>query len=787
MWRHGWQTTLTIAGLVFGLVCLTFSLNWLWNETHYDFFRKGYRDLYVVQGACYTKEGLESGVPEDWSFYLSYPFCREIIRHLPEDTRYALIGHAGNGRLKDENGNILVYDAEVRCVTPDFAELGDLRTVAGDVRASLSSPDRIVITASLARRLFGDEQKSLGRVLNMDNVDETYTVGAVLEDVPSEISNISYDGLVGDPEKFLTEVDIRWDVYWGEMVVRTSHPEELYETIRGIHRPGEETTCRLFTRPDLVPLRLFHLIGGTSPSELWNRLLYPLAFTLISFLLLCSVFFNYVSLQTSMYMSRVREYVLRRTLGGGFRQQISWLLSDTAVLCGIVFLLAFVALELVTHFAGMPEASVGAERMLLYCMGGFLLMVVMGMAYPMFRLRRLHRYLQQGGRASRTVSRVFLTVQCMVCALLLFVQLTVIRQMRLMFTADLGFKTENILRIPMLQSPMYYEVLQNNFFTFAERLDGQTAPCIELATAMPIDLFEAVGSTSSPPYSIGIPDEEYRHIRLHEIKLPYSAFEMFRLRLGGGEWFGSSDEALSDVIFLNREAIDQLELHDFAAKELPKRIKGVLDFRTGSWQKTEPPTVFYICRDEDMPQEHMYSGKMAVYVKHLPGQEAGAREEILRIAREMDIPEEAVSIERMSDRVLSFYEKERNYLKVFTLMTACSLLVTLFGVLSMVLYALRLHRRTIAVQRVFGATTDMVRNRYLQRYLLSAVVGCVCAVPLGLYAVTRWLEEFSIKVSVSWWQWVPVFAVVCLMVAAVVVMQVRRAMTENPADVLKSE
>lgn len=35
---HGWQAGISATGLAVGIVCLTFSLNWLWTETNYDYF-----------------------------------------------------------------------------------------------------------------------------------------------------------------------------------------------------------------------------------------------------------------------------------------------------------------------------------------------------------------------------------------------------------------------------------------------------------------------------------------------------------------------------------------------------------------------------------------------------------------------------------------------------------------------------------------------------------------------------------------------------------------------------
>ena len=47
--RQGWQAAVSVAGIVLGVVCLTFSLNWLWTETNYDSFRPDYKNLYVLQ------------------------------------------------------------------------------------------------------------------------------------------------------------------------------------------------------------------------------------------------------------------------------------------------------------------------------------------------------------------------------------------------------------------------------------------------------------------------------------------------------------------------------------------------------------------------------------------------------------------------------------------------------------------------------------------------------------------------------------------------------------------
>ena len=58
--RYKWQTLISVVGLTFGLVCLAFSANWFWYETHYESFRKDCDRLYLLK--C-RYAGAATGVP----------------------------------------------------------------------------------------------------------------------------------------------------------------------------------------------------------------------------------------------------------------------------------------------------------------------------------------------------------------------------------------------------------------------------------------------------------------------------------------------------------------------------------------------------------------------------------------------------------------------------------------------------------------------------------------------------------------------------------------------------
>jgi putative ABC transport system permease protein len=228
------------------------------------------------------------------------------------------------------------------------------------------------------------------------------------------------------------------------------------------------------------------------------------------------------------------------------------------------------------------------------------------------------------------------------------------------------------------------------------------------------------------------------------------------------------------------------ELNRWNTKVVPLRISGVVSFRTKSLHQVQEPLLIY-CSPDGRTNHGGQWNHNAIYVKHKPGQEAGARQEIVKVLKEFGLSDEAIEITRMSDHVLKFYEKEQNYLNVFTVIVLGSVLITLFGVLSMILYVLRLQRRNIAIRRVFGATFGDICRQYLRSYLGYTVLGCVLAYPVGKMVMDWWLEGYDVRVSVGWLQGLAVFVLMLLLVASVVIVQIYRVTRENPANVVKSE
>ena len=97
----------------------------------------------------------------------------------------------------------------------------------------------------------------------------------------------------------------------------------------------------------------------------------------------------------------------------------------------------------------------------------------------------------------------------------------------------------------------------------------------------------------------------------------------------------------------------------------------------------------------------------AVYVRYAPGRRADAEAAIRRVLEKFGVPEERIVLSSLDEYISGHYEEETYYANLLSALTVFSVLITFSGVFSMLLYSLRLRRRSMAIRRVMGAGFGM--------------------------------------------------------------------------------
>ena len=767
--RYKWQTLISVVGLTFGLVCLAFSANWFWYETHYESFRKDYDQLYQLKRKDKDPASGEVGS------YFPCLLTDVLRRGLTTAEGVTMFGGPMRSGESQVNGTVMDIGSYMN-VQPDYFDVMGQPLLYGDRRTALTQPGQVVVSRSLAERVFSTSN-AVGQRLEIDGTP--YTVAGVTSDVPAH-SHLQAE--LYFPYEAANPRDAwKWNNGQVRLVLRTDDPAATARELAALTLPEEMTSIWDI---DYFLLPLSRSMTQEEPATFWTDFLYPVAFTAVSALLVLSALFNYIFVLTTQMAGRLREYKLRISLGGTFGANAAWLLTEVGVLQVVVIVLSAAALELASHFSGMPDVCATIYRAWGLCLMPYFVLVALGLVYPLWNLRRLYKA-QFAGRAVRPQRPgPMLVVQLTVCVLLLFVFWGAGRQFRLMLDGDLGFTTEHILRIDNK-----FGALDDVFYDVPRAIRSEGTACIDDAIAVSSDFFGRTGFRGASGQRIGLNDESVRDSVVAFMDVYPGVFRFFDVKPVSGRLFSERADGQMEFI-LSPEAQRVLHLQHYAGRELsfdgqPARVVGVVDPARTSFHETPDAIIYY--RLPEGQVDAMNPRHETLYVKYKPGMRAEAEQVVARVLKKYEVSADRVEVTSFREYIRSFYETELRYYRLFSVLMAGSVLITLFGVVSMSMYTMRMHRRSIAIRRVYGADFRLLARHYLGGYVGVSLLAAVIAYPVGLYAMTEWLKAYTERVEVGWLQGVAVLAVVVLIVVAVVLWQVRRVMGDNPADVVRSE
>lgn len=109
------------------------------------------------------------------------------------------------------------------------------------------------------------------------------------------------------------------------------------------------------------------------------------------------------------------------------------------------------------------------------------------------------------------------------------------------------------------------------------------------------------------------------------------------------------------------------------------------------------------------------------------------------------------------------------------------------GLVAISIYYADANARSIAVHKVYGASTSEETMRNLRLYFGITLIADVLAVPVALVLCRRYLVSFSYRMELSAWIFIGTVLLSLLITFVSVILQIRRAAGVNPADTLKKE
>jgi len=181
--KHPGYTVINLTGLAVGLACCLVILIWVRSELSFDRFHIASDRLYRVFTLW------EKG---QYGTYLPAPLAAHLKQEFPEIAGATVFAAVPNNKVSYGPDKGVMAAGSI--IEPSFFEMFTFPFIKGDPRTAFANPTSVVITESLAERLFGRDDP-VGKGLRLNDGRQDMTVTGVLRRIPIN-STLQFDLLI---------------------------------------------------------------------------------------------------------------------------------------------------------------------------------------------------------------------------------------------------------------------------------------------------------------------------------------------------------------------------------------------------------------------------------------------------------------------------------------------------------------------------------------------------------------------------------------------------------------
>lgn len=780
--KHKTQSIISIVGLAIGLACFALSTFWIQHEMTYDNFHRDADRIYLVRtDDCHFGAHYSNFAPYALGNYLKTAYS-EI-----ED--WCAFEQQSFFTIQDKQLTEFPY------IAPDstFMRMMDIKILEGNSNflSSASTEKEVAITEGMARDLFGTTDV-IGKSLTSYNNMKGYRISAVISDWGKH-SNFKYS-IMG----WMSSDDTSWGNGRYRMLVKVKRGTDVNTLLEKMNRNFPEEMkkdkydCATgFTRFYLEPVtRLRYADEFVRGDEQIVQFRYIVYFSITGVLIILCALVNYLTIYSDCFRSRKREMALRKVNGASERSLLALLCTDFLFTILLASIVGMVFIELLKswfmRYSGIVDTGISIYgNCLLYIAGMSILAFFIALfSIYIFRRRSLQNTLHQPhtGVIGRVFRRGSVILQLVVC--IAFILCTIIMQMQLyhLRNVDTGMDYRNRASLSIWMNvdmnvwaekikalPMVTEVVKPVYW-----------PLISMGA---YSLFEATSWDGLE----GRPDNP---ISIDQFLAGEAFFNFYNMQLLAGEWI-SDKSNLSEVNitattartmgWTPEEAIGK-HIYYNEEKVQPMTIVGVVKDCTYRAPTNDLPNAIFV----NTNKEQWAWGRCFVLFKYLPGtwDECRRRIEEMQLS---ELPDRKLFLDSEEERYNKYLKSEDALSGLLSFSSLVCILISVFGIYSLVTLTCELRRKEIAVRKVNGATMGNILGIFFKEYALLLIISSLIAFPVGYIIMKHWIETYNRQASIGVLPFILIFTGIVIVITFSIGWRVWQAARQNPAEVIKSE
>jgi putative ABC transport system permease protein len=769
---------INILSLSIALAASFIILLYVVNEISFDHCHKKRQDVYRVVTNYH--------LPQMKTATTSYFVASALKDEFPQILKASRVNSIPGLIIK--TGEELFPVQSAKRADPDIFDIFSLSLSGGHNGMDLlDDPSSILLSRSLADKIFagkdpvGDEIRGV-----ITNSEYVFTVRGVYENIP-ENSSLQADCLLSC--KLILPSDTtgmsrlpagaKWYRSYGSTWVLLSHdcnPSALETQLKEFEKKnlGENPPIG-FELQNLkdVHLRSDEIANSRSTGNLKNIKL----FSGIAILILLVAAINYIILSTAVSTGRSREIGIRKTFGAANSNIKNQMLGESMLLALFVFPVSLILMRISLDRAGdlfQADLKIIPSNIAIYVSLYLVLTTIIGIIsglYTASYLSGLKVVDVLKSTITRTGRKQFFRSSLIVVQLLIFcsfVSATLIIRGQYEFALKMnpGYYNKDILLVNLPRGFNAYPAYINNI-----RANPNIIMASATMTGLPSDDLSIITLSHS--------QDPTRRIDIQGLAVHFDFLKTMGIEiLEGREFSREYGSDLKQAVLLNETAVDQLGLTDPVGKKIGTgTIIGVVkDFNLHSVRSVIPPL--------KISMTERYISQVAVHYK------PGTLNSILPMLRsewEKVSPGTEFRYNTIEDITKKLYVSEKNLSTIIRIFALFTILIAASGLFGLTLFIARSRKREIGIRKIFGSSEKSIVFSFMLRNLVLVFVASLLSIPLVIYFMAKWLNNFAFKTEIYWWVFVISFVVATVVVMLTVFIHSYKVSRINPLNALRYE
>lgn len=819
--RNRIYSLINLAGLTFGLVSCMLIFQYVIFENSADGFHTNVGNIYRVS----FKTVASGGTPKTFSqihmgagqaFKDEIPAVESFARIRADFFQEGpTISHIRSG------DKVAFKDLRSIVVDSSFLTLFTFPLVKGDEASALRSPKSILITESIAERLFGKDNP-IGKTVDygMNQGVLTLEVAGVIKDPPAN-SHIQFDVIIplhgylaNIPSsqvkyysawtfnEFTTYVALRphADIKKVEEgmteIVNRNIGDDLRQTNESLTVQLQPMKSVYFDRQTDLGLIGF---GSTLVSTRTGNKGMVYFFTIIAVITLAIALMSYINLSTIRSLDRAKEVGIRKVIGAHKRNLKAQFFIESTLMNSAALSMAIILVLLIMPYfnefvqTNFTWTSWFNPTFLLLMGTVFASGVILSGLYPAFVLSSFQPIAalnnKVGSFTSRSSLRKFLVVLQYAPAIALLVcTIVVYSQLNFMKNMDVGLEMSKLITIRSAR--LLPEGIRSRDAEAIFKKEIEKLPAIEGAS------FAGNQAGRGLNFLVSFRVDSAGESGIQTMKgsgIDHDFASVFGLKLLEGTPFtegmtpnyGDPDESIRRVLVnetavrtwgfkRNQDAVGRV----VSSIDGPRYyIQGVLeDFNWSSVHKATDPVMLWYT-----PNNRFMTIKMA------PGTNPDVVLAELKSIYDRLFPADVFHYEFAEDVYKRQYSEDEKFSDLFGVFSGMATLIASMGLFGLSAFSAERRSKEAVIRKVLGATVRQIVQLLSKEFIFLVFVSFVIASPVAWFVMNNWLQNFAFHINLNALPFI-VTGIGSLLIALITIsFQVIKAAVANPVKSLRTE